>query len=381
MLPIFLMNFFFAVSTTIGMAFLPLLVTDGLGMSVFVLGIIEGGSEFASNILRLITGNLFDRIKSRRLLFVMPAGLALIAKLILILPNPLTIIVSKIAERTSNGAFAAPRDAYIGENSKNKGTVLGLLSAAKTFGCIVGPLIVSASTIFGPLQENIIKIIIVACLINALALILSFTVNTRKKIIVAKIEEFNFTELKNTCKHLVPILILSTIFFLGRFNDGIIMIFLKNSGFPEWYYLATISFFNGIMMLISPFLGYWIDRKKDYQILLITIIALLSFNILFFQPLSTISWLSASLGIICWGIQRAGAQITFSSLIFKKTPMKFYGSAIGIYSVLSGASVFLASVFSGYLAQISFTYVFISSGVFSLISLILAVCMYRRNYI
>ncbi|RYE06044.1 MAG: MFS transporter [Rickettsiaceae bacterium] len=381
MLPIFLMNFLFAVSTTIGMSFLPLLVTESLGMSMVVLGIIEGGSEFASNILRLITGNLFDRTRSKRLLFVVPAALAFVSKFILLLPNTLTIVLSKMAERSSNGAFAAPRDAYIGEHSTSKGKSLGISSSVKTFGCIVGPAIVSASTIFGPLQENIVVIIVIACLVNVLAFLLSLTIDIKKKIIIAKIEEFNFVELKNTCKHLLPIFILSIIFFLGRFNDGIIMIFLRNSGFPEWYYLATISFFNSVMMIISPFLGYWIDKKRDYQILLLTITALLGFNILFFQPFNTISLLGASLGIICWGIQRAGAQITFSSLIFKNTPRKFYGSAIGIYSVLSGGSIFIASMFSGYLAQISFNYIFLSSGFFSLISLLLAVYMYRRKYI
>lgn len=47
------MNFLFAISTTIGMSFIPLLVTDSLGMSLFALGIIEGSSELISNIIAL----------------------------------------------------------------------------------------------------------------------------------------------------------------------------------------------------------------------------------------------------------------------------------------------------------------------------------------
>lgn len=113
MLPIYLMNFLFAISTTIGMAFIPLLVTDNLGMSLFILGFIEGSSELVSNILRLVTGNIFDRVKDRRLLFVTPAILAFISKSVLYFPNTLTIISAKIIERISNGSFAAPRDAYI----------------------------------------------------------------------------------------------------------------------------------------------------------------------------------------------------------------------------------------------------------------------------
>ena len=51
MLPIYLMNFFLAIGTTVGMTIIPLLITDGLGLSLLVLGLIEGGTEFISNIL------------------------------------------------------------------------------------------------------------------------------------------------------------------------------------------------------------------------------------------------------------------------------------------------------------------------------------------
>ena len=94
-------------------------------MSLFILGLIEGGLELASNILRLITGKIFDRIKDRRMLFVTPALLAFTSKIILSFPNPWTIISSKVTERIANDSFAAPRDAYVGENAKNKGLALG----------------------------------------------------------------------------------------------------------------------------------------------------------------------------------------------------------------------------------------------------------------
>jgi hypothetical protein len=70
----------------------------------------------------------------------------------------------------------------------------------------------------------------------------------------------------------------------------------------------------------------------------------------------------AILGLMTWGIQRVGAQITFSAMIFRLIPEKFYGTAIGIYYVLSGIVSLLASSISGYLAGYSFNYVFFFSG-------------------
>lgn len=137
------MNFIFAVSNTIGMTLIPLLTTEGLGLSLLMLGIIEGSSEFLSNMLRLVTGNTFDRVKDKRFLFVIPSFIALCSKIILCFPSFATILLNKILERISNGAFAAPRDAFIGVSAKNKGMALAFSNISKTLGCIIGPLLVS----------------------------------------------------------------------------------------------------------------------------------------------------------------------------------------------------------------------------------------------
>lgn len=182
MIVIIIMNFLFAITTTVGMTIIPLLVTENLGLSLLILGLIEGGTEFLSNILRITSGSLFDRMQNRRLLFVFPAVLSFVSKVLLLIPNAFSILTSKISERISNGTFAVPRDAYTGEYAQNKGIALGILSASKSLGCIIGPLLVSGSILLlGPLRhENMQFIIFFACLINFTALYLSFLVDTKK---------------------------------------------------------------------------------------------------------------------------------------------------------------------------------------------------------
>ena len=379
MIYILLMNFIFAISTTIGMTLIPLLTTEGLGLSLFILGIVEGSSEFLSNILRLVTGNISARVRNKRFLFVIPSFIALCSKIILCFPNLATILLNKILERISNGAFAAPRDAFIGVSEKNKGMALAFSNISKTLGCIVGPLLVSGCVYYiGPLQGNMIKLFIFACFINFVALILSFLIKSKKIKEISIANNFGFAKLKLALKSSSGILVLSCIFFLGRFNDGIIMLYLKNCGFPEWFYLSTISFFNLVMLFISPFMGYYLDKGNDYQILLITIVSLIGFNVFFFY-IPYLPWLFASLGLIAWGVQRIGAQITFASIIFKNTPINYHGTAIGIFSFLSGLSAFISSLICGYLAQTSFTYIFIVSFIFSASSLLFALAYFRDD--
>ena len=45
------MNFLLAISTTVGMTIIPILVTDSLGLSMLILGLIEGTTEFISNMM------------------------------------------------------------------------------------------------------------------------------------------------------------------------------------------------------------------------------------------------------------------------------------------------------------------------------------------
>jgi len=48
---IFAINFLLAISTAMGMTMLPIVATESLGVSLLLLGIIEGSTEFLSNFL------------------------------------------------------------------------------------------------------------------------------------------------------------------------------------------------------------------------------------------------------------------------------------------------------------------------------------------
>jgi len=381
MVLIVIINFLLAIATTVGMSVLPLITTEQIGISIFVFGLIEGGTEFLSNILRLVSGSLFDRTKNKKNLFILSSGLAFISKFLLLFPSVFTIITSKTSERFSNGLFAAPRDAFVGQNAKNKGLALAMISCSKTLGCVLGPLVVSVTVyLLGDLNSQLYNLVFFTVIITITATILSFFIKTKPLIIKEKSVSFIIADIFAVTKKFLPLLTVAILFFLGRFNDGMIMLYLKKSGLPEWFYLSTIGFFNMTMFIISPILGFMIDKNKTKIVLFITILALLIFNILFYF-LNLFPLLLASLGLVAWGVQRVGAQITFSAMIFQTIPDKSYGTAIGIYSLLSGFGNFIASGICGHLTQYSFDYVFLFSGANALICLVVTMLLYKRKYL
>lgn len=363
---IYLINFLLAVSTTIGMTVIPFLITESLGFSLQVLGLLEGSTEFLSNIFRLVNGVLFDKVKNKRMIFVCSTGIAFLAKTLLLVPSILTILLSKTLERVSNGAFASPRDALVAEKSRNKGLALSLLTVSKTAGCVCGPLIVSISTFFlGDLKSSLHIFVVLCCLLVFPTIGLSFYLNVSN----LKESRFSLGELRVVFKKISPVLLLSFLFFMGRFNDGLLMMYLKQKGYPEWFYLSTIGIFNFVMVVTSPIIGWQIDTGHIKKIVYVVIGALALFNICFFQ-IDLMTWGFAIIGLIAWGIQRTGAQIAFSFLVFKNIEKIHYGTAIGIFYLVSGFATMLSSFMCGYFAKNYFSYVFILSGSFSFLALI-----------
>lgn len=365
------MNFLLAISTTIGMTIIPFIVTDSLGLSLLCLGILEGTTEFMSNTFRLTNGILFDKIKNKNRIFIFSTGLALSSKLFLLLPSYGSLVISKIMERISNGSFASPRDAlFVKQTSKKNGMALSLLSISRAAGCIIGPLIVSGCAFFvGPLKDNLNHIIFICFLLTLPVFLLSFTIRDK----IEKVQDLNFNmeRFRGILKSISPILFLAVLFFLARFNDGILMIYLKSKGYPEWFYLSYISIFNCAMLLVSPLMGCSIDRGHVRKVMYVTIGALAIFNACFYS-IASINWLLAIIGIAAWGIQRTGAQIVFSSLIFQRVEKNNYGTAIGLFYIISGISTMMSSFIMGYIGQYNLSWIFMISGLLSMSTLLVS---------
>lgn len=387
MLRIYIMNFLLAVATTIGMTVIPFLITDTLGLSLFALGLIEGVTEFLSNTFRLANGVLFDKIKNKRNIFVFSTGLAFLSKALLLLPFPIIVLFAKTLERVANGTFAAPRDAFVAGNAKDKGIALGWLNVSKTIGCVIGPIVVAGSVYFwGPITEHLNFFIIVCCSLSFPALLFSFTLT------VKHVEEkiFSLNALTTVCKNMSPVLLLAFLFFLGRFNDGLLTMFLRYNHYPEWFYASTIAIFNTIMMIVAPVIGSQIDKGYVKRVLYVTILALCIFNACFYNVLHFdvirphgwfhFGWVIVIFGLSAWGIQRAGAQIVFSILVFRNVEKAYYGTAIGIFYIISGLGTMLASFLCGYMANKGhFIFAFLWSGFFACLALGFAAFWFNRD--
>jgi MFS family permease len=124
--------------------FLPLFLALTLGASPFAIGVIEGGAESVSGLLKLFFGYYSDRRGRRKGLVVFGYGLASVARPLLGLASSWPqVLFIRLTDRVGKGVRSAPRDAMIADAAAphERGLAFGFHRAMDHAGAVVGPLL------------------------------------------------------------------------------------------------------------------------------------------------------------------------------------------------------------------------------------------------
>lgn len=126
---------------------LPLFLALTLGASRAQIGLIEGGAESLSGLLKLFSGYFSDRRGRRKGMVVFGYGLASVVRpLIGFATQWPQVFAIRMADRFGKGVRSAPRDAMIADSAapNERGLAFGFHRAMDHAGAVVGPLIAYA---------------------------------------------------------------------------------------------------------------------------------------------------------------------------------------------------------------------------------------------
>jgi MFS family permease len=124
--------------------FLPLFLALTLGASPFAIGVIEGGAESVSALLKLFSGYLSDRRGRRKGLVVFGYGLASVMRPLLAFASSWPhVLFIRLADRVGKGLRSAPRDAMIADAAApaERGIAFGFHRSMDHAGAVIGPLL------------------------------------------------------------------------------------------------------------------------------------------------------------------------------------------------------------------------------------------------
>jgi MFS family permease len=121
----------------------PGFVTEVLGASAAVLGLIEGLAEATASLTRYPFGRWSDATGRRRVFVLGGYGLAALGKLVLALAFVWPVaLAGRVVDRTGKGMRTAPRDALLAADvdDRDRGLAFGLHRTMDTAGAVIGPL-------------------------------------------------------------------------------------------------------------------------------------------------------------------------------------------------------------------------------------------------
>jgi MFS family permease len=260
-------SFLTDISSEMVINILPLFLSAVLGVKTNIIGIIEGIAEATSSILKVFSGWLSDRLRTRKWLAVAGYGLSALAKPFFYFANSWGAVAGgRWADRVGKGVRTAPRDALVADNVKpeQRGLAFGLHRAADTAGALLGILI--AAFIVWKLQagssvlaEHTFRTVVLISLIPAFLAVIVLAVGTKEVKVEGEVRKVRIS-LKGLGRNFIIFLVIVGIFDLGNSSDAFLVLRAQERGMSALNILIMLAAFNLIYTVISTPAGALSDK-------------------------------------------------------------------------------------------------------------------------
>ncbi len=346
-------SFLTDISSEMVINILPLFLSAVLGVKTNIIGIIEGIAEATSSILKVFSGWLSDRLRTRKWLAVAGYGLSALAKPFFYFANSWGAVAGvRWADRVGKGVRTAPRDALVADNVKpeQRGLAFGLHRAADTAGALLGILI--AAFIVWKLQagssvlaEHTFRTVVLISLIPAFLAVIVLALGTKEVKVEGEVHKVRIS-LKGLGRNFIVFLVIVGIFDLGNSSDAFLVLRAQERGMSALNILIMLAAFNLIYTVISTPAGALSDKLGRRRLIIggWIVYALIYLGFALAQSAVQIWLLYAAYGLY-YGMAYGTAKAMVADLV----PAEMRGTAFGTYNAILGILDFPASVIAGLL--------------------------------
>lgn len=328
---------------------LPLFMATTLGANVVVIGLIEGLAEATALMVKVFSGAISDYIGKRKGLALLGYGMGALSKPLFALATSSGMAFgARMIDRLGKGIRGAPRDALVADvtPAEIRGAAFGLRQSLDTIGAFLGPLLAVAFMLLW--NDDFQTVFWIALIPGVLAVALLFfglqepqTPVTHKR--TNPIRRENLTRLSKAYWWVVA---LGFVFTLARFSEAFLVLRAQQMEIP----LATIPLVMVAMNLVYsvtayPF-GKLSDRISHRQLLQLGLLVLILADIAL--ALSQ-HWSIMLLGVALWGVHMGMTQGLLATMVADTAPAELRGTAFGMFNLISGVALLLASLGAGIL--------------------------------
>ncbi len=343
-------SMFMDISSEMIHGLLPVFLVSVLGASTITVGLIEGIAEATASITKVFSGALSDYFGKRKLLAALGYGLAAFTKpLFPLAPSVGWVVAARFIDRIGKGIRGAPRDALVGDLAPPhlRGASYGLRQSLDTVGAFAGPLLAIGLMALTLNDFRAVFWIAVVPAFVALALMI-FGVQepeARREPGAARspIRAADFRQLGAPYWWLV---VIAAVLTLARFSEAFLILRAQSLGLPVALAPIVLVVMNVVYAVSAYPAGRLSDRLDRRLVLVAGVVALIGADVAL--ALASDVWLVMT-GVAAWGLHMGLTQGLFAAMVTDTTPSRIRGTAFGVFNLVSGGAMLVASVLAGWL--------------------------------
>lgn len=374
-------SLFMDLSSEIVHALLPLFLTTTLGVSVAVVGTIDGIAEATASITKVFSGYISDRMGRRRPLILIGYGLAAITKPLFAVAGSASVVLgARFADRIGKGLRGAPRDALVADVTPMaiRGKAFGLRQSLDTVGAFAGPLLaIGLMILFANDIRAVFWVAIIPAAIAVLLVIVAVKDAPTAHADLMVRPPIRIQDLKRLPRPFWDMTVIGIVFTLARFSEAFLILKASAEGLP----LAMAPFVLVVMNLVYSLGAYPAGHLSDHIPARILLTAGMMALILADLALALTNGLpGAFLGIALWGAHMALTQGLFAKLVADHSPSELRGSAYGVFNLATGMALLFASTIAGFVwVHLGAEATFFCGAGFCLVALMLVAVKAMQN--
>ncbi len=354
---------------------LPVFMVSVLGASMVSVGLIEGVAEATASFVKAFSGALSDRWRNRKLPMLFGYGLSALTKPVFALAQTVGwVFVARFADRIGKGIRGAPRDALVADIAPAglRGAAFGLRQALDSAGALLGPL--TAIALMAAFAGDIQSVMWFSAL-PAFAAVLLLAVAVREPRAAQRRRGVDASDVMNGSQALPgpaaakqppdseprqwtvaaigelssrywKVVVLGAVFTLARFSEAFLVLRAQDVGLA----IAMVPLVMVVMNLVYAGVAYpagaIADRVRARRLLVAGLAVLVLADVTL--ALAATPWAVLG-GAALWGLHMGLTQGLMSKLVADTAPAPLRGTAFGIFNLVSGFALLLASLIAGLL--------------------------------
>jgi MFS family permease len=327
---------------------LPLFMVTTLGASMVTVGLVEGVAEATAAITKVFSGALSDYLGRRKLLLVLGYALAAVTKPVFPLAGSVDwVFAARFIDRVGKGIRGAPRDALVADiaPASMRGAAYGLRQALDSVGAVLGPVLAITLMLW---FANDIRLVMWFAVFPALVTVALLVFYVREPDRPALSPSHRSPVTTGAARRLPRrywlTVLAGAVFTLARFSEAFLVLRAQDVGLALSYVPLVMIVMSAVYAASAYPAGAAADRMSARGLLLYGLLFLIAADVVLAFANAPLIVLA---GAALWGLHMGLTQGLLAKLVADTVPAHLVGTGFGIFNLVTGIALLVASVVAG----------------------------------